>query len=104
MNSAAVFAVAQLKHLPGSEVPFAVSVVRKGVAYSDLQRDVGSLPWQTAPFGGPGLVELAVAPVAKATSSLAIKPGAPRSKPVEIDAQTLRHVAGGTTDGPKKYW
>jgi hypothetical protein len=45
-----------------------------------------------------------IAPVAKAASSLAIKPGAPRSKPVEIDAQTLRHVAGGTTDGPKKYW
>ena len=41
---------------------------------------------------------------AKAASSLAGKPGAPRSKPVEIDAQTLRHVAGGTADGPKKYW
>lgn len=44
------------------------------------------------------------APVAKAASPLTIKPSSPRSKPVEIDAQTLRHVAGGTTDGPKKYW
>jgi hypothetical protein len=42
-------------------------------------------------------------PVAKAASPLTIKPNAPRSKPVEIDAQTLRHVAGGT-EGPKKYW
>lgn len=44
------------------------------------------------------------APVAKAASSLATKPSAPRSQPVEIDAQTLRHVAGGTSEGPKKYW
>lgn len=44
------------------------------------------------------------APVAKAASPLTVKPGAPRSKPVEIDAQALRHVAGGTADGPKKYW
>ena len=43
------------------------------------------------------------APVAKAASPLTIKPNAPRSKPVEIDAQTLRHVAGGV-EGPKKYW
>lgn len=25
-------------------------------------------------------------------------------KPVEIDVQALRHVAGGTTELPKKYW
>ena len=45
-----------------------------------------------------------IAPVAKAASSLAIKPVAPRSTPVEIDARSLRHVAGGTIEGPKKYW
>lgn len=44
------------------------------------------------------------APVAKAASPLTIKPVPQRSKPVEIDAQSLRHVAGGTADGPKKYW
>jgi hypothetical protein len=28
-----------------------------------------------------------------------------RSVPLELDAQTLRHVGGGLeSDGPKKYW
>ncbi|MFT3955193.1 MAG: hypothetical protein QM722_12615 [Piscinibacter sp.] len=44
------------------------------------------------------------APVAKAASPLTVKPVAQRSKPVELDVQSLRHVAGGVEAGPKKYW
>ena len=45
------------------------------------------------------------APVNKRAASLTTKREAEQtSKPVEIDVQALRHVAGGNTDLPKKYW
>ncbi len=44
------------------------------------------------------------APVSKHVPAVPAKQALARSTPVELDAQALRHVAGGTTDGPKKYW
>lgn len=44
------------------------------------------------------------APAAKQAKSAVTQREVARTKPVEIDAQALRHVAGGNTDLPRKYW
>jgi hypothetical protein len=43
-------------------------------------------------------------PASKLVTTAPAKRADSRTKPVEIDAQSLRHIAGGSTDLPKKYW
>jgi hypothetical protein len=43
-------------------------------------------------------------PVSKKAAAAQTRRQDVRTAPVVLDTQALRHVSGGTTEGPKKYW